>query len=43
VENFGAGDIVEIERAGGARVMVPMHAVTIEPGRLVIDPVFVGE
>jgi len=43
VENFGAGDIVEIERSGGARFMVPMHAVTIEAGRLVIDPVFLGE
>jgi 16S rRNA processing protein RimM len=43
VENFGAGDIVEIERPGGARFMLPMHAVTIETGRLVIDPVFLGE
>ncbi len=43
VENFGAGDIVEIEQPGGGRFMVPMHAVTIEPGRLLIDPAFVGE
>ncbi|MCB2059778.1 MAG: 16S rRNA processing protein RimM, partial [Novosphingobium sp.] len=26
VENFGAGDIVEIERADGKRFMVPMNA-----------------
>ena len=25
VENFGAGDIVEIERADGKRFMVPMR------------------
>ena len=38
VENFGAGDIVEIERPAGGRFMVPVaQAVTIEPGRLVID------
>lgn len=26
VENFGAGDILEIEKPGGKRFMVPMHA-----------------
>jgi 16S rRNA processing protein RimM len=41
VENFGAGDIVEIERPGGGRFMVPMHAVTIDAGRLIVDPAFV--
>ncbi|OHT20305.1 MULTISPECIES: ribosome maturation factor RimM [Edaphosphingomonas] len=42
VENFGAGDIVEIERPGGKRFMVPVAAaVTVEPDRLLIDPAFV--
>jgi 16S rRNA processing protein RimM len=43
VENFGAGDVVEIERADGTLFMVPVaQAVTVEPDRLVIDPAFVG-
>jgi 16S rRNA processing protein RimM len=42
VEDFGAGDIVEIERPGGKRFMVPVAAaVTIEADRLLIDPEFV--
>jgi 16S rRNA processing protein RimM len=41
VENFGAGDIVEIERPGGARFMVPIAtAVAIEADRLVVDDAF---
>lgn len=41
VENFGAGDIVEIERPDGRRFMVPVApAVTIEADRLVIDDAF---
>ena len=41
VENFGAGDIIEIERADGSRFMVPVNpAVEIEPDRLVIDEAF---
>ena len=41
VENFGAGDIVEIERADGSRFMVPVDpAVAIEPDRLVVDEAF---
>jgi len=44
VEDFGAGDIVEIERPGGRRFMVPVSvAVTIEPGRLLIDEAFVDQ
>jgi 16S rRNA processing protein RimM len=42
VENFGAGDIVEIERPDRARFMVPIHAVTIEADRLLVDPGFVA-
>lgn len=42
IENFGAGDIVEVEDATGRRFMVPMgQAVTIAPDRLRIDPAFV--
>jgi len=42
VENFGAGDVVEVERADGKLFMVPVaQAVTVEAGRLVIDPDFV--
>ncbi|MEH3105738.1 MAG: ribosome maturation factor RimM [Sphingomonas fennica] len=42
VENFGAGDIVEIERPDGKRFMVPVAAaVTIEADHLLIDAAFV--
>jgi 16S rRNA processing protein RimM len=42
VEDFGAGDVLEIERPDGRRFMVPIaKAVTIEPDRLLIDPEFV--
>ena len=41
VENFGAGDVLDIEKPDGKSFMAPMHAVTVEPERLVIDPVFV--
>lgn len=43
VENFGAGDVVEIERLSGGRFMVPMsrEAVPEVGDRLVIDAVFV--
>lgn len=41
IENFGAGDIIEIERPDGTRFMVPVaQAVTIEPDRLVVDDSF---
>jgi 16S rRNA processing protein RimM len=44
VENFGAGDVIEIERPDGKRFMVPMKAEAVpEWGeRIVIDAVFVG-
>ena len=41
VENFGAGDVLDIEKNDGKSFMAPMHAVTVEPDRLVIDPVFI--
>jgi 16S rRNA processing protein RimM len=41
IDNFGAGDVIEVERPTGKRFMLPIHAVTIEPDRLILDPVFV--
>jgi len=41
VENFGAGDIVEIEKPDGKRFMAPIHAVTIEAGRAMIETAFI--
>ena len=42
VEDFGAGDVLEIEKPDGKRFMVPIaKAVTVEPERLLIDPEFV--
>lgn len=47
VENFGAGDIIEIERppaegkTNGKRFMVAMHAVTLSDGKAIIDAAFV--
>ena len=42
IEDFGAGDVLEIEKPDGKRFMVPIaKAVTIEPNRLLIDPEFV--
>lgn len=40
VENFGAGDILEIRRESGKRFMVPIHAAVIESLRAVIDARF---
>jgi 16S rRNA processing protein RimM len=44
VENFGAGDVLEIERLDGKRFMVPMNADAVpEWGeRVVVDAGFVG-
>jgi 16S rRNA processing protein RimM len=42
VENFGAGDILEIELAGGARAMVPFSAEavpSVDPD-IIVDPDF---
>ena len=46
IENFGAGDIIEVERPAedgkkGKRFMAPMHAVTLEADRAIIDAIFV--
>ncbi len=42
IDDFGAGDVLEIEKPDGKRFMVPVaKAVTIEADRLLIDPEFV--
>jgi 16S rRNA processing protein RimM len=42
VENFGAGDILEIEKPDGRRSMVPFRdgIADLADGRIVVDPVF---
>ena len=43
VENFGAGDILEIERPDGKRFMVPMHSDAVpewDADRLVVNSIF---
>jgi 16S rRNA processing protein RimM len=44
VENFGAGDVIEIERPNGKRFMVPMNAQAVpEWGeQLIVEQAFVG-
>ena len=44
VENFGAGDILEIEKPDGKRSMVPFKAGVADllDGRIRIDPVFLA-
>ncbi|HLL59139.1 MAG TPA: ribosome maturation factor RimM [Allosphingosinicella sp.] len=42
VENFGAGDIIEIEKPDGKRVMVPFRPgiADLVEDKIVVDPVF---
>lgn len=40
VENFGAGDILEIEKGEGKRFMVPIAATSVEGSHLVIESPF---
>lgn len=43
IDNFGAGDVIEVERADGKRFMVPMNAEAVpewNAERLVIDGAF---
>jgi len=44
VENFGAGDILEIEQIGGKRVMVPFREgiADLGDGRIIVDPDFLA-
>jgi 16S rRNA processing protein RimM len=41
VENFGAGDVIDVTRPDGKSFMAPMHAVTVEAAALVLDPAFI--
>jgi 16S rRNA processing protein RimM len=44
VENFGAGDILEIERPDGKRTMVPFRGgiADLVDGRIIADPMFLA-
>ena len=44
VQNFGAGDILEIERPDGKRAMIPFRdgIADLRDGRIVADPVFLA-
>jgi len=41
VENFGAGDVIEIEKPNGKRFMVPIHATTPQSQQVLVDAAFV--
>jgi 16S rRNA processing protein RimM len=41
VENFGAGDVLEIEDAAGKRFMIPVSAAEIQTDKIIIDSIFV--
>lgn len=44
VENYGAGDLLEIESEGGRRSLIPFKAgiADLENGRIVLDPEFLA-
>jgi 16S rRNA processing protein RimM len=45
IDNFGAGDVIEIERPGGKRFMVPMRPEAVpewDDGRLVVSTDFIS-
>ena len=44
VENFGAGDVIEIEKSDGRRTMVPFRegVADLVGGKIVIDPIFLA-
>ena len=44
VENFGASDLLEIEREGGVRSLIPFAApmAVLEEGRVILDPDFLA-
>lgn len=44
VENYGAGDLLEIEDAAGKRSLIPFKAgiADLEDGRIVVDPGFLA-
>jgi 16S rRNA processing protein RimM len=44
VENFGAGDLLEIERPDGKKALIPFKpgVADLVDGRIVADPVFLA-
>lgn len=40
VNNFGAGDLLDIVKTDGRSVMVPVHAATVWPDRIVVERIF---
>lgn len=42
IDNYGAGDVIEIERRNGARILVPFRlpAADLKGDRVLVDPVF---
>ena len=44
VENFGAGDLLEVEKPDGKRAMIPFRdgIADLKDGRIVADPVFLA-
>jgi 16S rRNA processing protein RimM len=44
VENFGAGDVIEIEKPDGKRTMVPFRkdVADLVSGKIIVDPVFLA-
>ena len=44
VENFGAGDLLEIERPGGKRALIPIRPgiAGLAEGKIVADPAFLA-
>ena len=44
VENFGASDLLEVEREGGVRSLIPFAApmAVLEEGRVILDPDFLA-
>ena len=44
VENFGAGDLLEVERPDGKRAMIPFRdgIADLKDGRIVADPAFLA-
>ena len=44
VENFGAGDLLEIEKPGGKRALIPFRPgiADLAAGRIVADPLFLS-
>ena len=44
VDNFGAGDLLEVEKPDGRRAMIPFRpgVAALEDGRIVADPLFLA-